>query len=134
MGRNCESMGFVPQSLQKVQSRVRGWQGKGHFVYAMKLLSARVSVRTLGYGNERHVINAQIFESLLCRRELALAAIDHASTRSAVTVERAWLAELGSGCSAPVGAHVMDGTLMAFLAGSAGVQRCEKAIAAAQMK
>lgn len=54
----------------------------------------------------------------------ALAAIDHASTRSAVTVERAWLAELGSGCSAPVGAHVMDGTLMAFLVGSAGVQRC----------
>jgi hydroxymethylbilane synthase len=45
-----------------------------------------------------------------------LAAVDHASTRAAVEIERAFLATLGSGCSLPVGAHVRDGHLHAFLA------------------
>lgn len=46
-----------------------------------------------------------------------LARIDHDTTRREVTIERAFLAELGSGCSLPVGAHV-DGTkLYTFLAG-----------------
>jgi hydroxymethylbilane synthase len=45
-----------------------------------------------------------------------LAAIDHAATRHAVEVERAFLATLGSGCSLPVGAHVAGGVLRAFLA------------------
>jgi hydroxymethylbilane synthase len=43
--------------------------------------------------------------------------IDHRSTRADVTVERAFLAELGSGCSLPVGAHVDAGKLYTFLAG-----------------
>ena len=46
----------------------------------------------------------------------ALAAIDHPPTRHDVEVERAFLAELGSGCSLPVGAHVRAGTLWTFLA------------------
>jgi len=46
----------------------------------------------------------------------ALAAIDHGDTRHAVEVERAFLAELGSGCSLPVGGHVVDGRLYTFLA------------------
>lgn len=46
----------------------------------------------------------------------ALALIDHAPTRRAVEVERAFLAELGSGCSLPVGGHVADGVLHTFLA------------------
>jgi hydroxymethylbilane synthase len=46
----------------------------------------------------------------------ALAAIDHAATRHEVEVERAFLAELGSGCSLPVGAHVRGTTLWTFLA------------------
>ena len=46
----------------------------------------------------------------------ALRTIDHADTRHAVEVERAFLAELGSGCSLPVGAHVRSGTLWTFLA------------------
>ena len=37
-----------------------------------------------------------------------LHAVDHAPSRRAVEVERAFLAELGSGCSLPVGAHVVD--------------------------
>ena len=46
----------------------------------------------------------------------ALERIDHAPTRREVLVERAFLAELGSGCSMPVGAYV-DGTkLYTFLA------------------
>ncbi len=46
----------------------------------------------------------------------ALAAIDHAATRRSVEIERAFLAELGSGCSLPVGAHVRDDVLHTFLA------------------
>lgn len=45
-----------------------------------------------------------------------LASIDHTPTRRAVTAERAFLAELGSGCSLPIGAHIADGHLSAFLA------------------
>jgi len=55
----------------------------------------------------------------------ALAAIDDLATRQAVECERAFLAELGSGCSLPVGAHAvaLDGgglELRTFLAGPAG--------------
>ena len=37
-----------------------------------------------------------------------LAAVDHEPSRRAVEVERAFLAELGAGCSLPVGAHASD--------------------------
>jgi hydroxymethylbilane synthase len=46
-----------------------------------------------------------------------LAAVDHDATHAAVTVERSFLATLGSGCSLPVGAHAIGGRLDAFLAG-----------------
>lgn len=46
----------------------------------------------------------------------ALEAIDHGLTRHEVEVERAFLGELGSGCSLPVGAHVDAGRLYTFLA------------------
>lgn len=49
-----------------------------------------------------------------------LAAIDHAPSRRAVTTERAFLAQLGSGCSLPIGAHVADGQLSAFIANDSG--------------
>ena len=45
----------------------------------------------------------------------AVSIIDHEPTRHAVEVERAFLAELGSGCSLPVGAHVADLVLHSFL-------------------
>jgi hydroxymethylbilane synthase len=45
-----------------------------------------------------------------------LAGVDYPDTRHAVEVERAFLAELGSGCSLPVGGHVRDGRLTVFLA------------------
>ena len=46
----------------------------------------------------------------------ALGAIDHVATRRRVEVERAFLAELGSGCSLPVAGHVVDDRLHVFLA------------------
>jgi hydroxymethylbilane synthase len=47
----------------------------------------------------------------------ALHRIDHAPTRREVLIERAFLAELGSGCSLPVGAYVDGLKLHTFLAG-----------------
>lgn len=46
----------------------------------------------------------------------ALEWIDHEDTRYEVSVERAFMAELGSGCSLPIGAHVDGGRLYVFLA------------------
>lgn len=45
-----------------------------------------------------------------------LAAVDHAETRAAVTAERAFLAELGTGCSLPVAAHAVGDAVLGFLA------------------
>jgi hydroxymethylbilane synthase len=58
-----------------------------------------------------------------CRAEDAraaevLAGVDDAPTRFAVTTERAFLAELGAGCTLPLGAYCVDGELHAFLAAS----------------
>lgn len=45
-----------------------------------------------------------------------LAAVDHAATRAEVEAERAFLAELGTGCSLPVAAHAAGDLLRGFLA------------------
>jgi len=45
-----------------------------------------------------------------------LRAIDHAPTRRVVMAERAFLAELGTGCSLPVAAHAVDDIVHGFLA------------------
>jgi hydroxymethylbilane synthase len=45
-----------------------------------------------------------------------LAAVDHPATRAAVVTERAFLAELGSGCSLPVAAHAAGTVLTGFIA------------------
>lgn len=45
-----------------------------------------------------------------------LAAVDHPATRAAVQLERAFLAELGTGCSLPVAAHADGDHLTGFLA------------------
>lgn len=50
----------------------------------------------------------------------AVALVDHPGTRAAVTVERAFLGELGSGCSLPVGAHARGPKLYVFLAAESG--------------
>lgn len=45
-----------------------------------------------------------------------LAAVDHPTSRVAVQLERAFLAELGTGCSLPVAAHAVGDQLTGFLA------------------
>ncbi len=45
-----------------------------------------------------------------------VAPVDHPVTRRSVQIERAFLAELGGGCTLPVGAHVVDRTMWTFLA------------------
>lgn len=45
-----------------------------------------------------------------------LAAVDHPPTRAAVSIERAFLAQLGTGCSLPVAAHADSDELTGFLA------------------
>jgi hydroxymethylbilane synthase len=50
----------------------------------------------------------------------AATTVDHLPTRHAVEVERAFLAELGSGCTLPVGAHATGATLAVFLADDHG--------------
>ncbi len=57
-----------------------------------------------------------------------LATIDHAPTRRCVEVERAFLAELGSGCSMPVGAHAADACLTVFLGAEDGVRHVTESI------
>ena len=58
----------------------------------------------------------------------ALAAIDHAPTRRAVTIERAYLAELGAGCALPVGAYVDGALLHVFLADESGHTAVTRAV------
>ncbi len=61
-------------------------------------------------------------ECLAAERRIvdALQRVDDPDTRRAVEIERAFLGELGSGCSLPVGAHVDDDRLTTFLAAETG--------------
>jgi hydroxymethylbilane synthase len=54
------------------------------------------------------------------RTREALSVVDHATSRRSVEIERAFLAELGSGCSLPVGAHDDGSSLRAYLASDDG--------------
>jgi hydroxymethylbilane synthase len=70
------------------------------------------------------------------RLRKALAEIDHADTRLAVTAERELLAALEAGCSAPVGAYATVSTaggnpalhLTGFLGASQGVHNIRKSV------
>jgi hydroxymethylbilane synthase len=57
-----------------------------------------------------------------------LRAIEDPITRNAVEVERAYLAELGSGCSLPLGAWSADGTLRTFLASADGTRYADRVV------
>jgi hydroxymethylbilane synthase len=58
----------------------------------------------------------------------AVAEIDDAPTRRAVTIERAYLDELGAGCTLPVGAYVAGELLHVFLADEAGQTAVTRAV------
>lgn len=58
----------------------------------------------------------------------ALAQIDDAPARRAVTIERAYLEELGAGCALPVGAYVDGDLLHVFLADDTGHTAVTRAV------
>jgi hydroxymethylbilane synthase len=60
-------------------------------------------------------------------REL-LTSVDDPGTRAAVVVERAFLAELGGGCTMPLAAHVVDRELHTFLSGDEAGGRVHRAV------
>ena len=69
--------------------------------------------------------------ALECRADDAataalLAAIDHPRTRAAVSLERAFLAELGTGCSLPVAAHCVGDQLTGYLSSSSATLHVTK--------
>ena len=77
-----------------------------------EVLDIDLAVPMVGQGSvavEARTDDAQTLE--------ILAAIDHVASRRAVETERAFLAELGAGCSQPVAAHLsVDGVFRAFMA------------------
>ena len=58
----------------------------------------------------------------------ALAAVDDGPTRRAVTIERAYLDELGAGCTLPVGAYADGELLHVFLADGTGHTAVTRAV------
>ena len=87
----------------------------------VETMAVDVMVPQVGQG----AVAVECAESASATRDL-LAAIEHGPTRQAVDCERAFLAELGSGCSLPVGAHAVlvgegELCLRTFLAGATGV-------------
>ena len=68
--------------------------------FATEVLDVRLMVPQVGQGALAVECRADDEDT----REL-LAAIDHRRSRRAVEAERAWLAEIGGGCDAPVGAY-----------------------------
>lgn len=54
------------------------------------------------------------------RTQDVLRGVDHAATRRSVEIERAFLAELGSGCSLPIGAYDDGESLRVFLSSDDG--------------
>jgi hydroxymethylbilane synthase len=58
-----------------------------------------------------------------------LSTVDDPETRHRVEVERAFLSELGSGCSLPVGGHVQGDRLHAFLAEADGPRSVDVVVA-----
>ena len=87
----------------------------------VELMAVDVMVPQVGQG----AVAVECAERASATRDL-LAAIEHGPTRQAVDCERAFLAELGSGCSLPVGAHAVvvgegELCLRTFLAGATGI-------------
>ena len=77
-----------------------------------EVLDVSVAVPMVGQGSV--AVECRDDDALTQER---LAAIDHSESRRAVEAERAFLAELGAGCSLPVAAHLSsDGVFSAFMA------------------
>ena len=77
-----------------------------------EVLPLEVAVPMVGQGSV--AVECRVNDAVTAE---ILAGIDHAPSRRAVEAERAFLAELGAGCSLPVAAHLSkDGVFRAFMA------------------
>lgn len=84
----------------------------GITTHIAEVLDLDVAVPMVGQGSV--AIEARTDDA---ETRMILAMIDHAPSRRAVETERAFLAELGAGCSLPIGAHLSTtGVFRAFMA------------------
>jgi hydroxymethylbilane synthase len=82
-----------------------------------EVLPIDIAVPMVGQGSVAVEARADDHETLA-----VLSRIDHAESRRSVEAERAFLAELGAGCSLPVAAHFTpDGLFHAFMASDDGL-------------
>ena len=82
-----------------------------------EVLPIDIAVPMVGQGSVAVEARADDQETLM-----VLSRIDHAESRRSVEAERAFLAELGAGCSLPVAAHFThDGLFHAFMASDDGL-------------
>lgn len=116
-----ELRGNIPTRLEKIPEagsivmaaaalEILGWSDR-----VSEFLSVDDMVPAVGQG----CVAIECREDDRITREL-LAAVDHTASRRAVEHERAFLAELGSGCSLPVGAFDDGAVMRVYLASDDG--------------
>lgn len=103
-----ELRGNIPTRLEKIPAG-------GAIVMAVAALQVLELTERIAEAFDPEVMVPQVGQGAIaieCRDDAAsvieaLTSIDHAASRRDVETERAFLAELGGGCTLPVGAHVM---------------------------
>jgi hydroxymethylbilane synthase len=127
-----ELRGNIHTRLSKVP-RINGVQGAIVMaVAALEILQLTEHIAEILPTDEFVPSPGQGSVALECRSDDAptavlLEAIDHAPSRAAVDAERAFLAELGSGCSLPVGAYCVDDELFAYMGGEQSTDVAQRA-------
>ncbi|MEI8391787.1 MAG: hydroxymethylbilane synthase [Actinomycetes bacterium] len=118
-----ELRGNIPTRLEKIPFdgsivmaaaalEILGWSDR-----VSEYIDVQVMVPAVGQG----CVAIECREDDQQTRDI-LHAIDHSLSRRAVEHERAFLAELGSGCSLPVGAYDDGSTMLVYLASDDAVQ------------
>ena len=118
-----ELRGNIPTRLEKIPVggsivmaaaalEILGWSDR-----VSEYIDVQVMVPAVGQG----CVAIECREDDQQTRDI-LHAIDHSLSRRAVEHERAFLAELGSGCSLPVGAYDDGSTMLVYLASDDAVQ------------
>jgi hydroxymethylbilane synthase len=121
--RFVELRGNIPTRLEKIPSdgaivmaaaalEILGWTDR-----ISEHLSVTDMVPAVGQGSV--AVECRADDSITAD---LLSAIDHRSSRRALEIERAFLAELGSGCSLPIGAHDDGRTFRVHLSSDDGAR------------